>query len=37
MKPQEGCRRVARAARDFARVRSLGNTEQQADDQITPE
>src|SRR5438094_7472751 len=37
MKLQEGGCGVAGASRDFAGVRSLGDAEQQADDQIAPE
>src|SRR5215472_2868644 len=37
MKLQEGGRCVAGTSRDFARVRSLSDTEQQADLQIAPE
>src|ERR1700757_4455581 len=37
MKLQERSRCVAGTSCDFARVRSLGNTEQQADHQIEPE
>src|SRR5271170_7135468 len=37
MKLQEGRCRFVGASRDFVRVRSLGDAEQQADHQITPE
>jgi hypothetical protein len=37
MKLQEGGCGVAGTSRDFARVRSLGDAEQQADHQIAPE
>ena len=37
MKLQEGCCCVAGTSRDFAGVRSLGDAEQQTDQQIAPE